>query len=205
MLIHNYYETNPKKLHGLYILIVSSLFASSKQFEMTRSMQAIFLSLLACLREFEKRMNADVLKKLIGLNDFSERQMTPLEISQVNNCEMDLIEANNFCINLDLPFQYTQEIVQPNLSNLPKEIAMNIEGQLIKFLCVMLCSEHCSDYPPELVAAITTNLAFQGIEIPEPIREWIQNVSENYGNSVVEAAQQLLNEQIESIIPKHQQ
>lgn len=197
MMIHNYYQSKPKKVHKLYILILTSVFTVCKKYETPRSMSFILSCLLNVCREFSKKIDIENLKKTVDLDDFTNRQITLQEITIVNYCELDLIEANNFELMIDLPFLYTTEIVKPNISMLPPEISKNIDDNLLKYLCIILCSEHCSDFHPEIMAVAASSFAFNGveIEIPKPINDWMIEVAEKFGDQQIENAKMLLKAQ----------
>lgn len=201
MMIHNYYQSKPRKIHKLYILILTSVFTTCKKYELSISMPYILSCMLNVCREFSTKINAENIKKAIDLDDFTNRQITKEEIICVNNCEMDLIEANNFELIIDVPFLYTNQFVKPNISKMPPEISKSINDILLKYLCIILCSEHCCDFHPEIFAMAASLFAFDNAktEIPKPISDWMMDVTEKFGEQQIEGAKSLLKNQFTEI------
>lgn len=201
MMIHNYYQSKPSETYKLYILILTSIFTTCKQNEISKSMPYILSCLLNVCREFSKKMSIEALKNIIGLDDFTNRQITNEEIVMVNNCELDLIEANEFQMMIDMPFSYTTEFVSPNIASLPSDTSKTIDDNLLRYLCVILCSEHCNDFHPEIMAVAASLYAFNGVEVemPEQIKKWINDVIEKYGKQQIDNAKTLLQQQYAEI------
>lgn len=194
MLINNYYQSMPKKNYKLYILIITAIFVTCKQNEISRSMPCILCCLLNVCREFSQKINIRILQNTVNLDDFTNRQITNDEITMINNCELDLIEANNYQLNIDMPFSYTKQFVEPNISQLPSEISKQIEDNLLRYLCVIICSEHCNDFHPEIMAVAASLTTFDDIdiEIPKSITDWINDSIEKFGEKNIDDAKLLL-------------
>ena len=201
MIINNYYQSKKHKNYKLYILIITSVFVICKQNEISRSMSYIFCCLLNICREFSQKISDEILKSTTELNDFTNRQLTNNEIIMINNCELDLIELNNYQLNIDMPLNYTSQYVQPNITILPKGISKKIEDSLLRYLCVILCSEHYNDFQPEIMAAAASLITFEDfqIEIPKIIIDWITDIISKYGEQEINNAKFLLKHEFEII------
>lgn len=199
MSIHYFFQNGKPRKYKLYIIIITSVFTSCKKNEISRSLYEIFRSFLKSCDHFSKVMDKSIIYNVVGINNFENSQISDNDLRLVNDCELDLIEANDCQIGVNIPLNYIYENVFPNLSVLPSDVSAKIRNALITSLSALLCSEHCLDYDPEIMAVTATRIAFGDNTIPEQIMKWVRKIINESGDKTMDDAKKLFKEQINEI------
>ena len=193
MMVHQYFLTNSSSPHSLFIILVTALFSSCKMNENVRTMQQIYSELLNCCRDASNRIGRQKLIDNLGRSNFDDCQITPAEVNEVNECELNLLEAGGFNMKLDLPFNYTNKYVVPYFKDVPNEIRSDWKNKLTRNICVLLCIQKTAEMPACVLAVAATINAFEGIaQIPGETEAWIRQVEEEHGVEGINKAQELL-------------
>jgi hypothetical protein len=205
-MLHRYFQAHPngKPKYDLYIIIIGCLLVSFKSHEDQKQIDQLFSALLVACREFASRIGADRLSRTLSISDFSDRPITRDELLAVNSCEIDVLAAHGYASKLDISFNYTEKFVDPVIRKMPETQFRGLRDAICRNQCFALILPRYLELKPEIIAVAATLKAFNGLEIPEEIGEWIATATEKYGRDAVGSFQALLVEQqarVEQVAP----
>lgn len=205
MMVHKYFLQNNQTNHSLFIILVTALFSACKMNETIRTMQQIFSEILNCCRDSKRRIGEQKLIDNLGRSTFDECQLSPEEIKEINTCELDLLEADNFNMKIDLPFQHVDKHVRPYLKKLAQDLRQPINNRLVRNICMFLCFHKTATMPTKLLAVIATEAAFDGTEIPAETQKWLETTKNEFDDSQFQLARELLAKQAAILNPQQSQ
>ena len=192
MMVHRYFMANPSSPYSLFIVLVASLFSSCKMNECPHTMQQIYSELLRSCRDTSSRIGQQRLIDALGISSFEDREIPSIEISQINQCELDLLESNNFIMDIDTPFKHIEDNVYPFLTSFPQEQQQQIKAKLVKNICILLCFQDTAQLPSSVLAVIVTEVTFHNsYPIPQEIAEWMTDVENKKGSETLNKAREL--------------
>lgn len=191
--LQKYFHSNTTVDYDLYIIIISALVVAFKNEDLKCDIRRLFIFLLRACYDYEKNhiYSQDEIISLLNISSLEQRNISTLEESKVNDCEMDLLEALNYETHVDLPFycintclyQYvnttdpsstTEFYLDPKaLQDITKDFELNV----IKFFSAVEYLE----LPPPLIATISLLQATKGKEIPSETTRWIEETRREYG------------------------
>ncbi|EAY08282.1 hypothetical protein TVAG_401360 [Trichomonas vaginalis G3] len=205
MMVHKYFLQNTQTEHSLFIILVTALFSACKMNETVRSMQQVYSEILNCCRDSKRRIGEQRLIDNLGRTKFEESKLTQEEIGEINTCELDLLEADNFNMKIDLPFQHIDKNVRPYLKKYNAELRQSLNNKLVKNICMFLCFHKTAAMPTLLLAIVATESAFDGIEMPPETQNWINDKKSDFEISQYQLATELLAKQAAILNPQQQQ
>ena len=185
-ILHKYLQEKTSTPYSVTILVVTSLFVATKATETPRLMKVIFNAFLQSAKDIYQKFSKDEnFLNFLGFSDFTPREMTVEEIKQVNSCEIDLLSAINFQLDLKLPFSHLKRIVEPFLDSCEKKMKYELTTEIHKGICISLLSTIGSQMDPSIIAAAAVFNGFttQNIQIPPDIESWIAELSTKAGDN----------------------
>ena len=175
IILHRYFRTKARRSHKLYLLLVSALFLACKMEDTYRSLVTIFQEIAGCLVKVEEKLTKEKEMELFGERDFSKPDITDEEINEIGVIELELLNALDWKLDIELPFSYFNEI-KPVLGELVAKYGDRVERLFdvgLRNLCLIVRSEEYLDIPPAVSAAVSVENSFKRLQLPEKITEWI--------------------------------
>lgn len=202
VLLHNYAASVETTPYSFVILMVTALSVSLKQLEMPRANNTIFKEILRGLEEITTNMKPEQYQSIIGQTDFTYHPMTDAESKAYGDCEIDLLSSVNYNLDFDLPYRHIVRNVEPYINLIP-----NVQAQkmVLNSITQKICSIHISickiPFPTEMVAVYVTILSFHDIQIPTPIKEWIDQVHSSFSNDTIEQTRAFVDKHLSRMHP----
>ena len=191
LMIDKYYKVNKKSPYNFFIVIVTSLFSSCKNHESAHTMQQIFSELLHCCREGANTIGAAKLMGCLGIKSFDDRPVSTSEINDINQCELDLLEANGFDLLIESPFKYIDYKVMPVIEQMPPDQFKVIKQNLVKNVFIYFSSQSAAEYPNIVIAVLSTEAAFRNVcEMPIEIKNWIIEIENSNVGEILQHARE---------------
>ena len=176
IILHRYYRTKRKRSHRLYLLLVSALFLSCKMEDTYRALATIFQEVVGILVKVLGKMKPAKGVELFGERNFSDPVLSLAEIREISMIELELLNALDWRLEIELPFQHFNEI-KPLLGELVEKIGDGVEklfDLVLRDLCLIVRAQEYLDIPPAVSAAVSVAHSFANHVLPEKIALWVE-------------------------------
>ena len=171
--------------YDLFVLMSAALFHSCKVSGKCYKIDTIVQELcrICC------KSRSGYIKNMIGSHFIQPgiENLSQEEINLISAAEVDLIRANNFNTQIDLPFSHFEKWKQSVVDHFSNSQFTCLCNKVMIDMCLLICSCYYLDVPPEVAAAAAASKTF-GADM-----QWIEDVKSRYGNDVFELALNLIN------------
>lgn len=186
-----YFNSNPAVEYDLYIIVISALMIAFKNEDLKFDIRLLFAIFLKVCNDYTQVYTPDEITSVFNIKSLEKRDISASEESNINNCEMDLLEAINFETHVDLPFHYINDSLLQFINTtdptsttefymditILQEIVKNFELGVIKFFSA---AEYL-ELPIPVIAAISLFYAIRGKPVPQETTNWIEETKKEFG------------------------
>lgn len=178
--LHNFFLVENHRDYDLYILLVSSLFLSCKIEDLYRPLKLVFREFAKSCVEMRKHVPIQKQKHIFGDRDFLMEELSPEEALLVGRCELDLLNAVNWKLEIDLPFSHFNDhkyiFCQLGLPN--SNAIEHICNFILRDICLIIKNVHYLEIPATSIAAAAMKHACLSVVLPSDAEQWVQSVEQ---------------------------
>jgi hypothetical protein len=172
VILQRYFRDASRRDCALIHLITAALLLSCKIVGIIRRISVIFHELVWICKTVPSR----IIRVLFSVDKLSDTA-TARDLAVVSRAEMSLLFVINFDCTIEIPFSH--------LIHCSVHLTSEIWSKIVVSVCLLICSEHYLDIPPEVAAAVAAH------DVLGP-REWMVEVLRRYGEEPWNLAVQML-------------
>ncbi|EAX89874.1 Cyclin, N-terminal domain containing protein [Trichomonas vaginalis G3] len=178
IILQKYFRVNEYCPYKLFILMTAALFTSCKSQNCFRTIEMIYNELVRICKSAPSSM----VRSLIGQENFDNQGLlSPEQIEEITQAEIDLLKALDFNVNFELPFTYFERWKSNIQALIPNENFIKICNGVIVDMCLVISSKYYLDIAPEVAAAAAAQDSIGQGNLSEITSVWINEVVQKYG------------------------
>ena len=186
VILQNYFKNEEDCPYKLFVLMTAALFTSCKATNTYRPLEMIYNELSRICRTAPSTL----IRSLVGNDQTGSTAMGAPQLEEITRAELDILQAIDFNVNVELPFSYFEKWKMRIQSHIPNEYFVRICNGVIIDICLIICSRFYLDLPPEIAAAAAAKESLGDELITEETAKWFDEVQEKYGTEIFELALQ---------------
>lgn len=180
VLLHKYFDDPCHADEPLYLLMTSALFLACKIEDTYRSMKIVFAAISKCIMKISQKITLNGVKQVFGDRDYTLTELTSEEMKKIALCEIHLLNAIDWDMDIDLPFNHFND-AKPAFECLTQKD--NLEKSfdfILRALCLIMKDKQYLQIPPPVSAAASIQYCFSGRTLPQTTSDWIKQLMEQY-------------------------
>lgn len=179
--LHHFFRLEEHNDYDLYILLISSLFLSCKICDTYRPLKIIYREFAKVCHDLRKHVPLQKIKGIFGDKDFEKGELSIDEALIVGKCELELLKAVNWNMEIDLPFKHFMQhkYVFCKIKSPKPNCLDRICSLIMHDICLTIQNEHYLEFPPLTIAAAAMKHACKSVVMPSEAEYWIQSVEQS--------------------------
>jgi hypothetical protein len=186
VLLHHYFKNaEARKARPLQILLAASLFLACKLEDCYRSLIAIVKELAIAIGKVEKYVPKEHMDRIFG--DCKKEEFCLDEVKEVSTIELELLNAIQWEVPIELPFQHINEMKHEFGELAGTENVEMSFSSILRDLCLITQDVDYLSIPPVVSAAASVAHCIEEGRLPSKIKTWILELKENHPESFAKA------------------